>query len=99
MTMQLDRSLFSDDPAGTLTEVLLAACSAELEFGLDCPSEMYHLKCNLCYLLFLAATDNQKQCSMIISLLIPLMVFAGEDLAGWETFVCGPGKPEASALL
>lgn len=40
MTMQLERSLFSDDPAGALTEVLLPACSVQLHFGLDCPSEM-----------------------------------------------------------
>lgn len=40
MTMQLDRSLFSDDPAGALTEFLLAACSVQLNLGLDCRSEM-----------------------------------------------------------
>lgn len=40
MTMQLDRSLFNDDPAGALTEFLLAVCSAEVDFGLDCPSEI-----------------------------------------------------------
>lgn len=40
-TIQLDRSLFSDDPEGALTEFLLAACSASegLDLGLDCPSE------------------------------------------------------------
>lgn len=31
--------------------------------------------------------------------LIPLIVFTGDSLLGWETPVCGPGKPEASALL
>lgn len=40
MTMQLDRSLFSDAPAGALTEFLRAACSVQLDFGLDCPSQM-----------------------------------------------------------
>lgn len=42
-TMQLDRSLFSDDPAGALVEFLLA--SAELILGLDCPSKMQKTKC------------------------------------------------------
>lgn len=41
-TIQLDRSLFSDDPEGALTEFLLAACSAsELDLGLDGPSKMW----------------------------------------------------------
>lgn len=39
MTMQLDRSLFSDDPAGARAEFLRPACSAEFDFGLDWPSE------------------------------------------------------------
>lgn len=45
MTMQLDRSLFSDDPVGALAEFLVEACSDELDLGLDCPSEMQHQKC------------------------------------------------------
>lgn len=34
-----------------------------------------------------------------ISSLIPWTVFAEVSLVGWGPLVCGPGKPEASALL
>lgn len=42
-TIQLDRSLFSDDPEGALAEFLLAACSVSegLHLGLDCPSKVW----------------------------------------------------------
>lgn len=41
-TTQLDRSLFSDDPEGAVTEFLLDACSLTelLDLGLDCPSKV-----------------------------------------------------------
>lgn len=41
-TTQLDRSLFSDDPEGPVTEFLVGACSFSQGFdlGLDCPSRI-----------------------------------------------------------
>lgn len=67
-TMQLDRSLFIDDPEGVLAEVLLAACSGSggLHLGLDCPSEMWTCKRKASLL------DVQKNFKLLFDTLICL---------------------------
>lgn len=89
-TTQLDRSLFSDDAGGALTEFLLDACSVSegLVLGLDCPSNTYmgEKHCDKQKWLIYSKSDVQKfyTSGIVWCNCVSLFLICFDDIWVWD---------------